>query len=114
VAKKKDGRGRGRQPQRRHPTWQPARPGLDQARVEPDVWFMTHVLGDGDDYLVGVTLPSGHALSALVYVDHNLGTVVKDAFVIPEPLEDLAIKMGTLIAWTPLKVEHDAGTATFI
>jgi hypothetical protein len=67
---------------------------LDQARVEPDVWFLTHVLGDGDDYLLGVTLPSGHALSALVYVDHNLGTVVKDAFVIPERLEDLAIKLG--------------------
>jgi len=58
---------------------------------------MTHVLGDGDDYVIGVTLPSGHALSVLVYVDHNLGTVVKDAFVIPEPLEDLAITMGTLI-----------------
>ncbi len=58
---------------------------------------MTHVLGDGDDYLLGVTLPSGESLSALVYVDHNLGTVVKDAFVVPEPLEDLAIKMGTLI-----------------
>jgi len=71
--------------------------GLDRARIDPDVWFMTHVLGDGDDYLLGVTLPSGHALSALVYVDHNLGKVVKDAFIIPEPLEDLAIKMGTLI-----------------
>jgi hypothetical protein len=33
----------------------------------------------------------------LVYVDHNMGSVVKDAFVVPEPLEDLAIKMGTLI-----------------
>lgn len=71
--------------------------GLDQGRVERDVWFMTHVLGDGDDYLIGVTLPSGHALSALVYVDHNLGTAVKDAFAVPESLEDLAIKMGTLI-----------------
>jgi hypothetical protein len=71
--------------------------GLDEATVDPDVWFMTHVLGDGDDYLLGVTLPSGEALSALVYVDHNMGTVVKDAFVVPEPLEDLAIKMGTLI-----------------
>lgn len=70
---------------------------LDQARVDPDVWFMTHVLGDGDDYLLGVVLPTGDALSALVYVDHNMGSVVKDAFVIPEPLEDLAIKMGTLI-----------------
>lgn len=71
--------------------------GLDQAHLDPGVWFMTHVLGDGDDYLLGVTLPSGHPLSALVYVDHNLGTVVKDAFVVPEPLEDLAIKLGTLI-----------------
>ena len=71
--------------------------GLDRARLDPDVWFMTHVLGDGDDYLLGVTLATGEALSALVYVDHNLGTVVKDAFVVPEPLEDLAIKMGTLI-----------------
>ena len=71
--------------------------GLDQARLDPDVWFMTDVLGDGDDYLVGLTLPSGHALSVVIYVDHNLGTVVKDAFVVPEPLEDLAIKMGTLI-----------------
>ena len=59
------------------------------------MWFLTHFLGDGDDYLIGVTLPSGHSLSALVYVDHNLGTVVKDAFVIPESLEDLAIKVGT-------------------
>lgn len=69
--------------------------GLARARIEPDVWLLTHVLGDGDDYLLGVTLPSGDALSALVYVDHNLGTVVKDAFVVPEPLEDLALKVGT-------------------
>ena len=55
------------------------------------------MLGDGDDYLFGVTLQSGHSLSALVYVDHNLGTVVKDAFVVPEPLEDLALKVGTTI-----------------
>lgn len=70
---------------------------LDQAQLDSDVWFMTHVLGDGDDYLIGVTLPTGDVLSVLVYVDHNMGTVVKDAFVVPEPLEDLAIKMGTLI-----------------
>jgi hypothetical protein len=69
--------------------------GLAQAQVEPDVWFLTHVLGDGDDYLFGVTLPSGHRLSALLYVDHNLGRVVKDAFVVPGPLEDLALKVGT-------------------
>jgi hypothetical protein len=71
--------------------------GLARARAEHDVWFLTHVLGDGDDYFFGVSLPSGHALSALVYVDHNLGTVAKDAFVVPDPLEDLALKVGTAI-----------------
>lgn len=70
---------------------------LDRARPDPDVWFLTHVLGDGDDYLFGVVLPTGDALSTLVYVDHNMGSVVKDAFVVPEPLEDLALKMGTLL-----------------
>jgi hypothetical protein len=29
-------------------------------------------------------------LTVVVYIDHNLGTVVKDAFVVPEPIEDLA------------------------
>lgn len=72
--------------------------GLDQARVEPDVWFMTHVLGDGDDYLIGVRLQSGHTLSALVYVDHNMGTVVKDAFVVPQPLRELSQLMAQTIS----------------
>jgi hypothetical protein len=67
--------------------------GLDRSQVEAEVWFMTHVLGDGDDYLFGATLPSGHSLSALVYVDHNLGTVVKDAFVVPGPLGELVEKV---------------------
>jgi hypothetical protein len=71
--------------------------GLGQSTVEPGVWFMTHVLGDGDDYLLGARLPSGQSLSALVYVDHNLGTVVKDAFVVPEPLHDLVDKVASTI-----------------
>jgi hypothetical protein len=71
--------------------------GLADARAEPEVWFMTHVLGDGDDYVFGVTLPSGQSLSALVYIDHNLGSVVKDAFVVPRRLEELAAMMGETI-----------------
>jgi len=70
---------------------------LDQAQIDDDVWLMTHVLGDGDDYLLGVTLPTGDPLSALVYVDHNMGTIVKDAFLVPEPLEDFALTVGKLI-----------------
>ncbi len=64
--------------------------GLDRARIGVDAWFMTRDLGDGDNYLFGVTLPSGHSLSALVYVDHNMGTVVQDAFVDSQPLSELS------------------------
>ena len=39
----------------------------------------THVLGDGDSVLLGARLPEDE-LTAVIYIDHNLGTVVKDAF----------------------------------
>ena len=65
------------------PNWLGA---LADTRADPEVWFLTHVLGDGDDYFFGATLPGGRQLTALVYVDHNMGTVVKDAFVIPEAI----------------------------
>jgi len=47
---------------------------------------MVHVLGDGDDVMVELAFPGGQALTVVIYIDHNLGTVVKDAFTIPEPL----------------------------
>jgi len=71
--------------------------GLERAQVQPEVWFLTHVLGDGDDYVLGVTLPTGHRLSALVYVDHNMGTVVKDAFIVSESLSHLTEVMSSRI-----------------
>lgn len=49
----------------------------------------SHVLHDGDSVVIGIRLPSGHELSAVVYIDHNLGTLVKDAFVVSEPIDDL-------------------------
>ena len=67
---------------------------LTNARAEGDVWVTSHVLGDGDSYLIGVTMPSGRALTALVYIDHNLGTLVKDAFVVTEPLAAVAATMA--------------------
>lgn len=57
---------------------------------------MTHVLGDGDDLVVEVLLRGErgpHALSIVVYVDHNQGTVAKDAFVVPGPLDELVTIM---------------------
>jgi AcrR family transcriptional regulator len=54
---------------------------------------MVHVLGDGDDLIVGVRLKDGRELSILVYVDHNLGTIAKDAFVVPGPIDELVAMM---------------------
>jgi hypothetical protein len=48
----------------------------------------THVLGDGDNVLLGARLP-GHELTAVIYIDHNLGTVVKDAFAAPSRISDV-------------------------
>jgi hypothetical protein len=50
---------------------------------------MVHVLGDGDNIMIGLSLPGGFALSIVVYIDHNMGTLVKDAFVVPESLDAL-------------------------
>lgn len=47
----------------------------------------THVLGDGDNINLGIQLATGEELTAVLYIDHNLGTAVKDAFVVPEPIE---------------------------
>jgi Domain of unknown function (DUF6398) len=50
---------------------------------------MSHILGDGDNIMLGVRLPGGHELTCLVYIDHNLGTLVKDAFVVPASIASM-------------------------
>ena len=50
---------------------------------------MTDALGDGENLVLGVRLPGGPELSVATYVDHNLGTVAKDGFVVPGALPDL-------------------------
>ncbi len=61
---------------------------LCRATVE-GVVEMVHVLGDGDNIMIGMSLPGGCALSLVVYIDHNMGTLVKDAFAVPEQLDTL-------------------------
>ena len=54
---------------------------------------MSHVLGDGDNIVLGVRLPGGYELHPFsIYIDHNLGTLVKDAFVLPESIEAIVAK----------------------
>lgn len=50
---------------------------------------MVHVLGDGDNVMVGLRLPHSHELTLVIYIDHNMGSLVKDAFVLPEPIADV-------------------------
>jgi hypothetical protein len=50
---------------------------------------MVHVLGDGDDLIFGARFADGRELTAFVYVDHNVGTIVKDAFATEGPVAEL-------------------------
>ena len=79
---------------RRHvlPHWLLA---MDEAEPVDGVFEMRHVLGDGENIVLGVRLPGGHELCAAVYIDHNLGTVVKDAYVVPGGLAELGELMRT-------------------
>ena len=67
----------------------------DEAEPVDGVFEMRHVLGDGENIVIGVRLPGGHELCAAVYVDHNLGTLVKDAYVVPGSLPELVELMRT-------------------
>lgn len=44
---------------------------------------ISHVLGDSDTFLVPFSTHAGETLTVLVHVDHNMGTIVADAFVAP-------------------------------
>jgi hypothetical protein len=48
---------------------------------------MAHVLGDGDELLLGVRLADGQELTCAVHVDHLEMSEVKDAFFVPEPID---------------------------
>jgi hypothetical protein len=70
--------------------------GLVAARPADPAWQLSHVLGDGENILLGVLLPGGKEFTLVAYVDHNLGTLVKDAFAVPGPARALAEQMRTV------------------
>ena len=69
---------------------------LDRATPAPRTAEVVHVLGDGDNVLLGVRLAGGDEFTAVVYIDHNMGTLVKDAFTVPETVDTLAEHMATV------------------
>ena len=50
---------------------------------------MGHVLGDGDNVSIGVRTADRQEFTCVVYIDHNMGTLVKDAFVVPLPVAEI-------------------------
>jgi len=82
--------------------------GLTPLRVIR-VMTTTHPFHDGEDVLVEVLTEGGEGFTVVVYIDHNLGTLVKDAFVAPTDIdavrailmdedEDSGVVMGPLDA----------------
>lgn len=61
---------------------------LSKTRVERAV-RMTHVLGDGDELLVEMSLADGRPLTCAAFIDHNLMSMIKDAFFVPSSLEEV-------------------------
>ena len=74
--------------------------GLDPMTVR-EVMTLGHVLGDGEDYLLGVRTGAGDDFTILIYVDHNMGTVVKDAFALPTTIEAVAARARRDLANDP-------------
>jgi hypothetical protein len=70
--------------------------GLAEASVARVV-EVGHVLGDGEALLLDVQVPGSTGVTFDVYVDHNIGTFVKDAFVVPEPLDAVLHRMADLL-----------------
>jgi hypothetical protein len=70
---------------------------------------MAHVFGDGDDVLIGARI-DGHEFTCLIYIDHNLGTLVKDAFVVPESI-DRVVAVSQTAADDPDTSWHELGLA---
>ena len=77
------------------PTVEPAWPAQLSETLTYRAVRMSHVLGDGDNIMLGARLPAGHELTCVVYIDHNLGTLVKDAFVVPASIASIVAEFRT-------------------
>ncbi|MCW2851747.1 MAG: hypothetical protein JWM84_1411 [Nocardioides sp.] len=50
-----------------------------------EVYESYEELDDGRNTIIDVRLDDGSALTAVIYIDHNIGTIVKDAFLLDRP-----------------------------
>lgn len=75
-------------PARRHPMPLWVR-DLANDRVDIHVMRMTESLGDGENCVIGARFASGATFTAIIFTDHNLGSAVKDAFLVPAPIDEV-------------------------
>lgn len=61
---------------------------IDKVKVS-SAFELSYVLNDGETLGIGVEFPTQHELTTFIYVDHNLGTVLKDAFVKMDSIETM-------------------------
>jgi hypothetical protein len=52
-------------------------------------WSMSHILGDDQNIFVGVSFGDGLDATIVVYVDHLIGSAVKEVTLTPEPVGDV-------------------------
>jgi hypothetical protein len=69
--------------------------GLSELRVT-NGRLMLDPLGDGVDLLLAFTCPGAGDATAVTYIDANLGGIVKDAFIVPEPIDDVEARLTEL------------------
>ena len=62
---------------------------LDRARPVDRAVEISTVYRDADELVVGVTVPGGHPLTAVVLVDHELGAFAAEGSVLQSPLEEV-------------------------
>jgi hypothetical protein len=77
--------GCGREVAARHdslPQWISGLPHVDVYRAVR----MTHVLGDGDELLLGARLAGGNELTCVVHINHLSFSEIKDAFFVPDSI----------------------------
>ncbi|CAJ1501231.1 hypothetical protein [[Mycobacterium] burgundiense] len=55
---------------------------------------ITHVLGDGDELLIGVRLVDGHELTCAVFIDHNMLSEVKDAGLVSDSTDNVLVELA--------------------
>jgi hypothetical protein len=67
------------------PPWISDLPHIDVYRAVR----MTHVLGEGDELLIGARLASGHELTCVAQINHLMSSEVKDAFFMPASIDDV-------------------------